>query len=69
MENDVCPECGCTTMSYDDEMDAMVCENCGYEESQTVFSNDSENTLAPEGCRACGGPYPNCITSCNVFED
>lgn len=23
----------------------------------------------PPGCRACGGDYPNCITSCNMFED
>ena len=23
----------------------------------------------PVGCRACGGPYPNCKTSCNLFDE
>ena len=23
----------------------------------------------PEGCLACGGDYPNCTTSCPLFDD
>lgn len=23
----------------------------------------------PEGCRACGGDYPNCKDSCKLFDD
>lgn len=23
----------------------------------------------PAGCRACGGPYPNCKSSCPMFDD
>ena len=23
----------------------------------------------PPGCRACGGPYPNCCDSCPMFDD
>ena len=23
----------------------------------------------PEGCAACGGDYPNCTTSCPLFDD
>ncbi len=23
----------------------------------------------PECCRACGGPYPDCMTSCKMFDD
>lgn len=23
----------------------------------------------PEGCDACGGPYPDCIASCKLFDD
>lgn len=23
----------------------------------------------PEGCRACGGDYPNCKTSCPMYDD
>lgn len=23
----------------------------------------------PSGCRGCGGPYPDCRDSCNLFDD
>lgn len=23
----------------------------------------------PEGCRACGGEYPHCTSSCPLFDD
>ena len=23
----------------------------------------------PSGCKACGGPYPHCKTSCPLFDD
>lgn len=23
----------------------------------------------PEGCRACGGDYPDCTSSCPLFDD
>ena len=23
----------------------------------------------PEGCRACGGPYPDCSDSCPIYGD
>lgn len=23
----------------------------------------------PECCASCGGPYPNCMTSCKIFDD
>ena len=23
----------------------------------------------PEGCKACGGPWPDCETSCSIFDD
>jgi len=25
--------------------------------------------IPPAGCRACGGPYPSCMTSCSMFDD
>lgn len=28
-----------------------------------------EDDDIPEGCIACGGPYPECMTSCNMFDD
>lgn len=23
----------------------------------------------PSGCKACGGPYPDCMTACKIFDD
>lgn len=23
----------------------------------------------PDCCKACGGPYPNCMSSCKIFDD
>ena len=23
----------------------------------------------PEGCCACGGPYPDCIAGCSMYDD
>ena len=31
------------------------------------ISYDDEDI--PEGCLACGGPYPDCMSSCNAFDD
>ena len=33
------------------------------------FYEDDDYDEVPEGCRACGGPYPDCMTSCNLFDD
>lgn len=30
---------------------------------------EREDDEPPEGCLACGGPYPDCISSCTVFDD
>lgn len=35
-------------------------ENCTAKEYTTGI---------PAGCRACGGPYPNCKDSCPLFDD
>ena len=34
-------------------------------ESEFLGSDDD----IPEGCSACGGDYPNCTTSCPLFDD
>ena len=31
-----------------------------------IFSDDDE---IPEGCEACGGPWPDCMSSCNMYDD
>ena len=33
------------------------------------YGSDDDDDYIPEGCRACGGPYPNCKTSCPLFDD
>ena len=38
------------------------CQDCWEEESR----NDESDM--PFGCRACGGPYPDCTTSCKMFD-
>lgn len=63
MDYTICPECG-DNMHYDAKWDVMVCDSCGY---MSICS--SGEIAIPEGCRACGGPYPNCMTSCNIFDD
>ena len=30
---------------------------------------DYDENNPPPGCRECGGPYPNCTTSCPMFDD
>ena len=58
----VCPSCGWTV----DEDDYVYDGNEGYtEETLNVFGGD----VPPEACRACGGPYPYCKTSCKLFDD
>lgn len=31
--------------------------------------NDYDPDYIPPGCRACGGPYPNCKASCPLFDE
>ena len=44
-----------------------------YEEDEIITidwidDTDDENDV-PEGCAACGGPYPSCRTACPMFDD
>ena len=51
------------------------CTACGAENDVTednIISddyNDDDDDDIPEGCRACGGPYPSCMSSCPIFDD
>lgn len=33
------------------------------------YLNMEQGDIPPAGCRACGGPYPYCKTSCKLFDD
>ena len=50
----------------------------GREEMQWTYSQsgtraqryyESHPERVPAGCRACGGPYPECRASCNLYDD
>ena len=40
-----------------------------YSYEDTPRRTRNRNNDVPEGCRACGGPYPNCTDSCPLFDD
>ncbi len=57
----------------------LVCTKCGYsvdvedyggeDDYIDYYSAQDEILGEPECCRACGGPYPSCMTSCKIFDD
>lgn len=60
----MCPEC--YTIIKDDGFGNYICPVCGTDamEDDTYDEDD-----IPEGCAACGGPYPSCTSSCKLFDD
>ena len=54
----MCPVCGHRMHKLDEE--TYICPWCA--------DSDDEDDM-PEGCAACGGPYPNCKDSCPIFDD
>lgn len=47
------------------------CTKCGcinYIDEDNIIEEDEEDDV-PEGCEACGGPYPDCKYSCNLFDE
>lgn len=54
--------------------DKLICPSCGhtidhdeYDDYELYF--DEDDSEPPIGCQACGGPYPQCKTSCKLFDD
>ena len=74
-----CIECGELMKPADDVV--LVCTVCGHSVDIEDYGNEAEyddyyssikdNTLinVPEGCIACGGPYPKCKISCKIFDN
>ena len=51
-----------------------VCDHCQYILDDDEVLDEPEGEIEglddiPECCRACGGPYPSCQTSCSIFDD
>ena len=59
-----CTECG--TINDVSENNILYDEDDDDDNSNSAM--DEINDI-PEGCRACGGPYPNCTDSCPLFDD
>lgn len=62
-----CPECG-TEMKYSYSLSEFKCPSCGYSMDEDDWDRDDDSEI-PSGCAACGGPYPQCKTSCKLFDD
>lgn len=67
----------------DGACDIYVCPSCKWEIDEMEYEYDHgdeeewtpelvgmyQGDIPPSGCRACGGPYPHCKTSCKLFDD
>ena len=67
-----CPDCG-ATMGYNYVKDEFKCPDCGrlmdaYEAAELQAEEEDEDEK-PFVCRTCGGPWPECRTSCKMFDD
>lgn len=66
-ENDiyVCPSCGWKI----DVMDYEYKDDDKEKEYVSEIKKYYKDDIPPPGCRACGGHYPDCKTSCKLFDD
>jgi len=62
----VCPACEWeiddADYEYEDPMKLVTDE---YGNECLVYKRD----IPPAGCQACGGPYPDCLPSCKMYDD
>ncbi len=73
-----CTECGADMYMDKEDNEFYQCVSCDFYIHEEYFRNiddeyddyyNDEDDETPEGCVACGGPYPNCMSSCNMFDD
>jgi DNA-directed RNA polymerase subunit RPC12/RpoP len=73
----ICNNCGAIMDLKEDPdggCDILVCPNCGEEVDEMDYEyewgdDDEDNSdKTPKGCIACGGPYPQCTSSCKLFD-
>lgn len=72
----ICHECGGKMKKADSNV--IICNDCGYSvdiDDYEDWKNGEYDTIyeehcvdVPVGCAACGGPYPDCMDSCNMFD-
>ena len=44
-----------------------LCFDCAYSDLRS-YSSDNDDDL-PDGCRECGGDYPDCKDSCLMYDN
>lgn len=62
-----CPQCG-TEMKYSYSLSEFKCPSCGTILDENDWDREDDSEI-PFGCASCGGPYPQCKTSCKMFDD
>ena len=68
-----CDECDSylnTQPGFSADCGEWECTKCGcvnYINEDEIIEEDEDGV--PEGCQACGGPYPDCKYSCKIFDD
>lgn len=71
----ICNDCGAIMFkTVADGEEIFVCPDCEsvelVEDYEFTRSYDEvEDDEIPEGCLTCGGPYPNCMISCELYDD
>ena len=58
-----CFHCGYTI--EEDIVDSVLDQDSEYDD---IYDDPDESEI-PECCKACGGPWPKCQTSCKIFDD
>ena len=85
MAKHICEDCGCEfdpneaadlfNARYADGYDYFYngwdtfCGECAIEQMKYILKNRDNSDSIPDGCRECGGDYPNCADSCSMFDD
>lgn len=59
-----CKVCG--EKMFKDSMGGWICPKCDLNDSTYDIIY---NHIVPEGCRQCGGDYPNCISGCPLMDN
>ena len=65
-----CPKCGSYVNASNFSNEEYFCVHCGniFDWGDEDVDKIDEEDI-PDCCAACGGPYPDCMTSCNMFDD
>lgn len=65
----ICNRCGAVMRQTEDPKEDYEYESDEEVEWTEEMLDMEQGDIPPAGCRACGGPYPYCKTSCKLFDD